>query len=1339
MLASLQLLIDRQILLVLALVAVAVALSACGDTLSDTGGEIDTAVPNLSVDPIIVIEGDASSPGVASFNLSLNKDAVNASVDYQTLNDSAIGGDDYVFSSGTVHFEQNSRSATIEVDLIGDATIESGEKFLLLLGNEENLNLANISTYADIIDDDLPTTLSISADAVFEGADAEVVFQASMDYLTDGVSFAYQTQDDSAVAGSDYQQSNGTVQFADGATEASFSVALLDDSEFESEESFALAISDVKNAVFSQTSISATILDDDVPILQVADASVDETNLHHYNQMTFTLTADSLYSSATVDYELVSYSATAGSDFSAASGSLTFDQQLTQYLEVDIFGDHEVEANEQFFLQFSSPVDLSIGNSDYRAIGTIIDNDSPAILSLSSSSVRELDNGETNTLRVTLKLDNYTEGVGLAYSTADGSATAYSDYQPESGIWQLDYDRLSMTMSLTVVGDQMPEGEENFLVQLGTISGAELGSDSDFSVSIDDDDGEIAASCLSSPSVLDFGTVSLNNIYSKNINLVNSCSYALQLDADQLDLPAVFSLNPDSWELAANSSADWELSFSPDSAGVVRSSLWGKFDISAIVTEQSTLPYYAGAVVSGSNALSELSQAYALAYGPGVDELYVSGYSGGGLFVYDAASFGLKQRIVTGEYGYNSMTALTWIEYNPVYDELLVFGGSYSQPFVVLERNASTGLFYQSQSGDASAWVDGQGSSPSRIDVTSAALSADGESLFLIADNDPSTFVDDLLVAYQRSSTTGEYIFQAQRFIGENAETGWDTSFRLISYLHLDSTETRLWVTRSIRDSVQIYQINDNLSMQLLQSFSNGADGISSMDSPRMVVSSPDNRFAYVAASSGNSINIFSQQDDGSYQHHSEVQDDEALSTARYLQLTKSGSQLLVATPASAGISVFNRDSLDGSLSELMRFNSSTHPQVPALSESMVLAINDNEDRVFLSQYGADAVHGLYRDPDSGYLFFDQLGVSLATDSGFRGVRDPIGIVTASSGDYAYVISGSESAVAVLGTSADGIEQLVNTYDSSDFASLSNPSALVLSADDDQLIVMSNAQRRLGIFDIDSGSLTENSVFYFSDHSPLLDNYNPHSLALTQDNTQLLVMLEDSGSNELLVLDRANEGALSNPQLIDSSSQLDSLSQFIVNQADDTIYAIIESHNGDYGRLVIFDRDTSTGAISYFDSIAGEASGENGLKAPRSIAESDNGRYLLVVGQSLVGQSQNVNALSILETQSNLSLRRQFNLDEIDLLTYDDVHVAVDADSDQAVLFSPTGGIGVYPFNQSLGSFDPNVSYSYNETINTGSVQRGFANITAVAFRAGGDYLYTAGRDSHAVGLLKLK
>ena len=55
------------------------------------------------------------------------------------------------------------------------------------------------------------------------------------------------------------------------------------------------------------------------------------------------------------------------------------------------------------------------------------------------------------------------------------------------------------------------------------------------------------------------------------------------------------------------------------------------------------------------------------------------------------------------------------------------------------------------------------------------------------------------------------------------------------------------------------------------------------------------------------------------------------------------------------------------------------------------------------------------------------------------------------------------------------------------------------------------------------------------------------------------------------------------------------------------------------------------------------------------------------------------------------------------------------------------------------GTFTTSSSYSYKETINNGSLQRGFANISAVSFRAGGDYLYTAGRDSHAVGLLRLK
>ena len=1336
MLAGLQLLIDRQLLLVLALVAVALALSAC----SDTGAELDTAVPNLSVQSISVIEGDASSVGVAKFNLSLNKDAVNASVDYQTLNDSAIGGVDYVFSSGTIHFEQYSRSATIEVALLGDSTIETEEKFLLLLGNEENLNLVNRSTYASIVDDDIPTTLTISADSVFEGEDSEILFKVSMEYLTDGVSFYYQTEDASAVAGLDYEQSDGIIQFDNEETEANFSVTLLEDTDVEGDESFNLLISEVKNAVFTQASISATILDDDAPTLQIADSSVNETNLHLYNHLTFTLEVDSLYPTATVGYQLISDSASAGSDFIATSGRFSFDQQLTQYLEVDIFGDHEVEDDEQFVLQLSSPKSLTITNSDYDAVGTIIDNDSIANLSISSTIALEPDNGETSSLNVTLSLDNYSEGVSIIYSTADDSAMAYSDYKPEFGTWELDYDQLNITTSLSVIGDQILEGNENFLLQIDAINGAELYDDRDISLSISDDDGEVAASCLSSPSVLDFGSVTLGNSYSKSINLVNSCNYTLQLDADEHGLPSAFDLDPVTLQLVANSNTNWQLDFSPDISGVVLGSLWGKFDISALVSAQATPPYYAGAVVNANNGLDKLEQAYALAYGSGVDEVYVSGYFGGGLFVYDGASFGLKQRIATGEYGYDYMVAPTWIEYNQIYDELLVFGGSSSHPFVVLERNASTGLFYQSQVGDASAWVDISGVQPRRIDATSATLSADGKSLFLVADNDPSTFDDDILIAYQRSSTTGEYLYRAQRFIGEDAETGWDTSFRLISYLQLDSTGENLWVTRGIRDSVQIYRVNTDLSMQPLQSFSNGIGGISFMDSPKMVTLSSDNRFAYVAASLGNSLNIFSQQDDGSYQHHSEIQDDEALAGARDLQLTSSGSQLLVSTRVSAGISVFNRDSLDGGLSKLMSFNSNTHPQVPGLSESMILALNDDEDRVFLSQYGGSAVHALYRDTDSGYLFFDQLGVRLAANGGFRGVHDPIDIATDSSGDYAYVLSSSESAVAVLATSADGVDQLQSTYNSSEYSSLSNPSALTLSADGNQILVLSSSQRHIAIFDVSSGSLTQNNIFHLSDYSDL-DNYNPQSLALTQDNTQLLVMLEDSGSNELLVLDRANSannGTLSNPQLIYSSDQLDGVNQLIVSRADDKIYAIIESNNGSDGHLAIFTRDTSTRSISYDRSIAGQANGANGLKAPRSIAESDNGEYLLIAGKILDSQNQNVSAFSLLD-QDNLNLIRQYSSVDIALLDYDDVQIAADSSSGQVVLFSATGGISVHDFDETSGAFDPNASYSYNETINTGSIQRGFAGIAAVAFRAGGDYLYTAGRDSHAVGLLRLK
>ena len=77
----------------------------------------------------------------------------------------------------------------------------------------------------------------------------------------------------------------------------------------------------------------------------------------------------------TVGYTTTSGSAVSGSDYQAASGTLTFAPgEASKSVVVNVVGDLGVEADEAFFLDLSSPVNASIG--DARGAATIRNDDS---------------------------------------------------------------------------------------------------------------------------------------------------------------------------------------------------------------------------------------------------------------------------------------------------------------------------------------------------------------------------------------------------------------------------------------------------------------------------------------------------------------------------------------------------------------------------------------------------------------------------------------------------------------------------------------------------------------------------------------------------------------------------------------------------------------------------------------------------------------------------------------------------------------------------------------------------------------------------------------------------
>jgi hypothetical protein len=84
---------------------------------------------------------------------------------------------------------------------------------------------------------------------------------ASVDYATVNTG----SGDGYAVAGEDYENRGGTLSFADGQTQATFSVPILDDSQYTGDLIFGLGLANADTAIASPSDATVTIVDDESP------------------------------------------------------------------------------------------------------------------------------------------------------------------------------------------------------------------------------------------------------------------------------------------------------------------------------------------------------------------------------------------------------------------------------------------------------------------------------------------------------------------------------------------------------------------------------------------------------------------------------------------------------------------------------------------------------------------------------------------------------------------------------------------------------------------------------------------------------------------------------------------------------------------------------------------------------------------------------------------------------------------------------------------------------------------------------------------------------------------
>ena len=455
------------------------------------------------------------------------------------------GSADLVGDFGTVYFAPGESSREVPLKIRGDLVPEADETFYVDLSEPSQGQIRNATASITIEDDD-----GISIDGRFVNEDNPGTSQAVFDVKLTGpaaapVSVTWTAVPDlsetsssadpatpgagagRATPGADFEAVSGTVTFAPGEVLQQVQVPVLPDALTESDETFAVELSDPVGPARVVESSAVAAIRDFAPGVTITWGMAVEGN-DGTTTMTFTVDRIGTEGSASVAWatgaqvvtnpipadphdanpydvpttedgnDLPKASpASEGSDYTAADGTLSFAPgEATKTISVTILGDVTPERHERFNVALSNPVGTTVIGSGH-AQGVILADDSG--LAITDVAVAE---GESGTTRARFQIDR-TSSLALpttvSWATVNGTAIAPGDLAAASGTVTFATGETRKWVDVNLVGDTAFEPTETFTVRL---SGATNGTitDADGTGTITNDDGiSVANTSMTEP------------------------------------------------------------------------------------------------------------------------------------------------------------------------------------------------------------------------------------------------------------------------------------------------------------------------------------------------------------------------------------------------------------------------------------------------------------------------------------------------------------------------------------------------------------------------------------------------------------------------------------------------------------------------------------------------------------------------------------------------------------------------------------------------------------------------------------------------------------------------
>jgi hypothetical protein len=213
----------------------------------------------------LVTEG--AGPAAATVQRANDLDRI-VTVDYATSDGTAIAGEDYLATSGTLTFAAGQTEQTLSVVILNDALVEGTEMFLITLSNPgAGASLGpRTSSSVRIRDNDTGPHFTSTIYATVQDVGTLWIGVHRGDDGDQPVTVGYATQDGTALAGQHYEAASGTLRFEGDEFFASIPVVILNAGIEEADKTFQIQLADASSGGVGLPSLASVRIQDPTPM-----------------------------------------------------------------------------------------------------------------------------------------------------------------------------------------------------------------------------------------------------------------------------------------------------------------------------------------------------------------------------------------------------------------------------------------------------------------------------------------------------------------------------------------------------------------------------------------------------------------------------------------------------------------------------------------------------------------------------------------------------------------------------------------------------------------------------------------------------------------------------------------------------------------------------------------------------------------------------------------------------------------------------------------------------------------------------------------------------------------